>query len=92
MTESLLEYLKLNVVHGGRRDHAVERSEAVLIADLLAVQFKLGPSHLSVHIQSHHGLQTDRDSGITRLRRYRQRDRQGVEGWPTLYMPAHMFW
>lgn len=60
----LPQYLKLYVVHRRGSDHAVERSKAMLIANLLAVQFKLGPSHLSIHIQSHHSLPTDRNSWI----------------------------
>lgn len=50
------QYLELDVVHRGRGDHAVERSEPMLVANLLTVQFELRLTHLSVHVQSDHGL------------------------------------
>lgn len=67
--ESLLQYLELDVVHRWRRDHAVEGGEAMLIANLLAVQLKLRLAHLPVHIQSYHSL---------------RRETEAERGWPIL--------
>jgi len=53
------QYLELDIVHRWGRDHAVEGSEAMLVANLLAVQLKLRLLHLPVHIQSHHRLRRD---------------------------------
>lgn len=52
-------YLKLDVVYRWGGDHTVERGESMLIANLLAVQLKLRLMHLSVHVQSDHGLEEE---------------------------------
>lgn len=49
-------YLKLDVVYGWRRDDAVEGSETMLVANLLAVQLKLRLTDLPIHIQRYHRL------------------------------------
>lgn len=62
IVESLLQYLKLDVVHRWGGDHTVEGGEAMLIANLLAVQLKLRLTHLPVHIQSHHSLRRETEA------------------------------
>lgn len=52
-------YLELDVVHRWGCDHTVEGGEAMLIANLLAVQLKLGLPHLPVHIQGYHRLRRE---------------------------------
>lgn len=52
-------YLKLDVVHRWGGDHTVEGGKAMLIANLLAVQFKLRFAHLPIHIQSYHSLKRE---------------------------------
>lgn len=55
-------HLKLDVVYGWRRDDAVEGGEAMLVADLLAVQLELGLADLPVHVQRYHRLEgSERD-------------------------------
>lgn len=53
------QYLELDVVHRWRGHHAVEGGEAMLVANLLAVQLELRLTHLPVHIQSDHSLRRD---------------------------------
>lgn len=53
------QYLELDVVYRRGGDHAVERSKAMLIANLFAVQLKLRLTHFTVHIQSYHSLMRD---------------------------------
>lgn len=64
--ESLLLYLELDVVHRWGGDHAVEGGEAMLVANLLAVQLKLRLTHLPVHIQSYHSLRREREREVKR--------------------------
>lgn len=57
--ERKYQYLELDVVHRWRSDHAVEGGEAMLVTNLLTVQFKLRLTHLAVHIQSYHSLRRE---------------------------------
>ena len=47
-------------MHRWGGDHTVERGEAMLVANLLAVELKLRLRHLSIHIQSYHRLGRER--------------------------------
>lgn len=89
-----LRYLKLDVVYRRRRDDAVEGSEAVLVADLLAVQLELRLTHLPVHIQRYHRLKGSReDRERMHVCALKTRGRMcGAVDVLTLYKPAHMFW
>lgn len=94
--ECLLQYLELDVVYRWGGDHTVEGGEAMLIANLLAVQLKLRLTHLPVHIQSHHSLmrEAEAERGWIMLQCVCQigEKRVHLKRCPTLYMPAHMFW